>query len=269
MSIYNAPGTYARELLNNLSLKPPIDVIYICNNFNIKIENDDIKDSEALFILHNGIKKIILNQNINYEPRKNFTIAHEIGHYYLPWHTNEIYNCKSSDIQSFHSNLLQEAEANQFAAELLIPTELLSDDINNKETNLSLIKDLSDKYGVSITSMGIKIIENTYEPVAIVVTENGKIKWSSKSKYFYKKILSNGQVVKEQSLAFDFYKYDFYKYRDVSEQSDSVYSSAWLEDGSMEEYIKEESLPMPNLNMVFTLLTLMVDEDEFIEEKYN
>ncbi|MDI3311599.1 MAG: ImmA/IrrE family metallo-endopeptidase [Thermoanaerobacterium sp.] len=263
MPINKIPGTFARELLNDLSLKPPIDVISICNNFNITIETDDIKDSEALFIIHNGIKKIILNQNIDYKPRKNFTIAHEIGHFYLPWHENKIYDCKFSDIQSFHSNILQETEANQFAAELLIPTEFLINDINNKEINLSLIKILSKKYETSLASMGIKIIENTYEPVAIVVTENGKIKWSSKSKYFFKKILSNGLSVKEQSLAFD-----FYKSRDVYEQSDSVYSIAWLEDGSMEEYIKEESLPMPNLNMVFTLLTLIADENKYIEEEY-
>ncbi|MDI6604073.1 MAG: hypothetical protein QME35_02885 [Thermoanaerobacteraceae bacterium] len=70
MPINKTPGIFARELLNDLSLKAPIDVISICNNFNITIETDDIKDCEALFIIHNGIKKIILNQNIGYERPK-------------------------------------------------------------------------------------------------------------------------------------------------------------------------------------------------------
>ena len=41
MSTISDPGPFARELLHKLDLKPPIDVFFICDNFNIIIKNDN------------------------------------------------------------------------------------------------------------------------------------------------------------------------------------------------------------------------------------
>ncbi|MBE3592202.1 MAG: ImmA/IrrE family metallo-endopeptidase [Thermoanaerobacter sp.] len=264
MSTISDPGPFARELLHKLDLKPPIDVFFICDNFNIIIKNDKLRDFEAVFILHKGAKKIVLNENINYETRKNFTIAHEIGHYILPWHKQTMYICDSIDIQSFQSKKSEEVEANRFAAELLIPTEYLLDDIKNKEINIALIKQLAEKYKVSLTSIGIRIVENTYNPIALVLSENGKIKWSIKSKSFLKKILPNGTYLREQSFAFDFFNGNC-----IPAGPQMVYSIGWLENGSFYEYIKEESLQMPNLNMVLTLLTFENQEEEFNDNEFD
>lgn len=57
MSTISDPGPFARELLHKLDLKPPIDVFFICDNFNIIIKNDKLRDFEAVFILHKGAKK--------------------------------------------------------------------------------------------------------------------------------------------------------------------------------------------------------------------
>lgn len=68
---------------------------------------------------------IIINKNIDNIGRKHFTIAHELGHYFLQHqlHQNSIF-CNNNDIleQGHQSNPI-EREANYFASCLLMPEE--------------------------------------------------------------------------------------------------------------------------------------------------
>jgi len=71
--------------------------------------------------------------------RKRFSIAHELGHIVLG-HTNG-----KNDDYDFDSKDFREHEANEFAAELLVPYDFLKKDVNSGLT----VKDLSCKYYVS------------------------------------------------------------------------------------------------------------------------
>ena len=68
---------------------------------------------------------IMINKNIDNIGRKHFTIAHELGHYFLQHqlHQNSIF-CNNKDIleQGHQSNPI-EREANYFASCLLMPEE--------------------------------------------------------------------------------------------------------------------------------------------------
>lgn len=94
-----------------------------------KIKYKEIDDDENKFCgvftkAPNGQKYIMTNSNINIKGRKNFTIAHELGHYFLN-HQLE------SHIDSFisencsHKNPI-EHEANYFASCLLMPSDKLT-----------------------------------------------------------------------------------------------------------------------------------------------
>lgn len=68
---------------------------------------------------------IMINKNIDNLGRKNFTIAHELGHYFLQHqlHRNSVF-CNSSDIvEEGHQQNPIEREANYFASCLLMPEE--------------------------------------------------------------------------------------------------------------------------------------------------
>ncbi|WP_348800432.1 ImmA/IrrE family metallo-endopeptidase [Flavobacterium adhaerens] len=68
---------------------------------------------------------IIINKNIDNLGRKNFTIAHEMGHYFLnhQLHQNSVF-CNSNDIvEEGHQQNPIEREANYFASCLLMPEE--------------------------------------------------------------------------------------------------------------------------------------------------
>jgi len=55
--------------------------------------------------------------------RQIFTLAHEIGHVVIPWHTGNIVSHLDDIDLPYTSYWLCEREANHFAAELLMPTE--------------------------------------------------------------------------------------------------------------------------------------------------
>jgi hypothetical protein len=116
--------------------------VYPCANFSdnlsgilVTIEDETSRRDEIHF-----------NQNHNWR-RRRFSIAHEIGH--LLFNTSHIDTVNFYDSQSS-----DEAEANEFASELLIPLALLKADFKK---GITTIKDLAWKYIVSEEAMGWKI----------------------------------------------------------------------------------------------------------------
>ena len=73
----------------------------------------------------NGQSYIFVNQNIDNTGRKNFTLAHELGHFALQHylHTSSFF-CAENDIkEEGEVNSEQEKEANYFASCFLLPRE--------------------------------------------------------------------------------------------------------------------------------------------------
>ena len=89
--------------------------------------------------------EIHVNQNHHWRKRR-FTIAHEIGHMLM--------NTSCSNLEeSLHENKPAEIEANQFAAELLMPLAFLKKDFKDGCT----VETLAWDYIVSREAMGWKI----------------------------------------------------------------------------------------------------------------
>ena len=65
---------------------------------------------------------IIVRDSIREPGRKNFTVAHEIGHCVLPGHDKADLVCTSTEVGNWSDSAKEfEREANEFAAELLMP----------------------------------------------------------------------------------------------------------------------------------------------------
>src|SRR5260370_27250094 len=65
---------------------------------------------------------IVLSERIRSESRRRFTLAHELGHYLLPTQQDLSQPCTKDSVESWDDALsAPEAEANRFAAEILMP----------------------------------------------------------------------------------------------------------------------------------------------------
>lgn len=156
----------AENIINTLSIKKPsIDVDSIADHYNINITYQDFDDdSSGLLLIQNG--KAIIAINIDNSPnRQRFTIAHELGHYFL--HANNKENDLFIDQTLYHRNdksshgtYKQEIQANKFAAALLMPEEMIKEVIENEELDLSDDLDLlllSNKFKVSEKAMSYRL----------------------------------------------------------------------------------------------------------------
>lgn len=111
------------EFYSNRDPVLPIDVVGIANSYGIDVLRASfggtLKDSVYGFIEKDGDKtQIVLNAN-NALTRRRFTVAHELGHYFLHHNGKEL---EYLDMRSTMSTP-EETAANRFAAELLMPEE--------------------------------------------------------------------------------------------------------------------------------------------------
>lgn len=117
----------------------------------------------------NNIAYICINYKDNIG-HQNYTLAHEIGHFYL--HRGESQNDDKNSLKTGRNQKLIEAEANDFAAELLYPIDdvrkhidyiysegLLSEEYENELANY--INDIAQEYCISFRFALLRILFNS------------------------------------------------------------------------------------------------------------
>jgi Zn-dependent peptidase ImmA (M78 family) len=160
------------QLLGQMNiLIPPVDVRRVAQNINLQVHEDELGDISGL-IFREGSQVIIGVNSGHHENRKRFTIAHEIGHYFLhaqnPLFVDKIFAIKLRDHVSSEAVSIEEIEANAFAAELLMPTHMLRKDLQQISSeileytddhgSLDVVLDkLAKTYQVSKQAMTIRL----------------------------------------------------------------------------------------------------------------
>lgn len=254
------PEGYARELLHQLKIPPvpPICPFSICEQLGIKIAWEPLDGVEALLIKnpkHNNAY-IILQEGQAYQKRELFTVSHELGHFFIPSHLSALYKCSSNDIFNFRSNNSEEEEANRFAAELLMPSNWLKEKLKKSEASLDFIKAISTECETSLTSTAFRVAEMCPDPIAVVYSENSHVKWFKKSRSF-------PHFIRRGPLHPHSYAIDFFNGSSIPDKPKEVLASAWVTTSDdPNELLLEESVPMPNLNAVLTVITVPFTEEE-------
>ncbi|UFH57563.1 ImmA/IrrE family metallo-endopeptidase [Spirosoma sp. KNUC1025] len=170
----------AKNLLTetNCYSYPPIDVEEVARRKGIQIIRFDFgEEVSGVLITEKGTSIIGLNPE-NGHKRQRFTIAHELGHYILghqrsgmfvdtPERYFTMFNFRNA--ASSTGELVQEREANAFAAALLMPLDLIQkviDDLKDKidirsQTDESYEDDflvkLANAFNVSTQAMGFRL----------------------------------------------------------------------------------------------------------------
>lgn len=155
---------------------PPVKVDsiaeFICGlEFEWRNLDECSKDSEVLAAIVIQDETIYMNESKEYElmnnlGRRNFTIAHELGHWFLhkdlaqeklPGFEGKVLICRgiNNKIDNY------ERQANLFATYLLMPEKFLRTQLNNFNTFLSEydLKQIADMFHVSKQAMKIRLID--------------------------------------------------------------------------------------------------------------
>ncbi len=116
--------------------------------------------------------------------RVNFTIAHEFGHYLL--HRKKYpdgFQCRPEDMVRWDSEYNRvEAEANRFAAGLLMPLDDFRTQIpSNQRADLEMLGGCAERYEVSLTAATLRWLSYTRRRAILVVSRDGYILWARSS----------------------------------------------------------------------------------------
>jgi hypothetical protein len=108
---------------------------------------------------------------------ERFSIAHELGHFFLPGHIDAVLG--DSDIHESHAGFGSgnrfELEADHFAAALLMPRQMFSAALRRAGEGIVAIEHLAGICNTSLTATAIRYTQCTSDPVAIVVSTGGNI----------------------------------------------------------------------------------------------
>ena len=190
----------ANDLIERLELKPPIDLYELCKIFNIEIVKADLKNAYAYFRIRKGRKVIFLSNSIVGTEKEKFTIAHELGHYFLPNHLEKIDDMYTrTDYMYKDERKKIETEVDKFAAELIMPSKYINSELERISLrNFRQLQKLAQKYEVSLTSLLCKYVDVNSESMALLCYENNKQKWQYKVFDDFKFEIYTGEILNDE-----------------------------------------------------------------------
>jgi Zn-dependent peptidase ImmA (M78 family) len=156
----------ARKLLNEFGVRaPPVPIERIARSLGVKVEYAPFDDELSGMAFVKDGKSMIGINSLHHPNRQRFTLAHELAHIHL--HSEQLAMAVHVDKGSLRRDLVSatgtdsnEIEANAFAAELLMPRELLSAFIEGKNFDFedeNLLAGLAKKFRVSLMALQLRL----------------------------------------------------------------------------------------------------------------
>ena len=163
--------TTACEILDKFGItEPPVSIKQIAEKLGVKLQFQPLESDLSGIMYSSGENSIIGVNDYHPQTRQNFTIAHELGHFLL--HQNEVLRVDHAAHAKFRNSLsskginAEEVEANLFAAEILMPQQFISADLENSSIvdilDDDFINQLAKRYDVSTQALLIRLIRLGY-----------------------------------------------------------------------------------------------------------
>jgi Zn-dependent peptidase ImmA (M78 family) len=160
----------ASKLLTSMGIQEiPVPVEKIAKSLGARVRFSPLDDELSGFVfIKDGVPIIGVN-SLHHQNRQRFTIAHEIAHLHLHpnYITTEVHVDKKfaepvlkRDASSATGNERLEVEANQFAAALLMPTDILNELLEASPIDIedeSSIEEWSKEFNVSKAALQYRI----------------------------------------------------------------------------------------------------------------
>jgi Zn-dependent peptidase ImmA (M78 family) len=154
----------ALELLERYEIdEVPVPVVEIALALGADVQIEPLEGGLSGVLYREGDRTVLGVNGEHAEVRQRFTIAHELGHYHLHQDTLFVDGLLRRDDASSLALDPQEIEANAFAAELLMPRDLLLPEISQRLPKSGvadparLIRQLAKTFEVSEQAMEIRL----------------------------------------------------------------------------------------------------------------
>lgn len=239
----------------------PVDVVSIASNERIELapfdSEDDSFDGRIEYDPEDGVFTLFygLSSESWREHRARFTIAHELGHYFLDDHRSLVMSGKAHDSRTNFRDQhdLLEKQADDFAATLLLPGIILENilkKLRREFLSLQEITKLAEDAKTSLQCAAIRYVQFTGEACALVLSKNGKICYHVPSDDAGEQGLKYTKEIPTDSVTWKAFQEEG-KNRHPSGRSGLA--EAWYNYGKGELF--EEVLVLGNTGYIMTLLS--------------
>jgi Zn-dependent peptidase ImmA (M78 family) len=173
----------ARSLLKRLELNClPICPFKVAETHGIMVEpkTSDGSGISGCLMRVGNVFGIQYTTHIDSQGFINFTVAHELGHYFIPGHPEALFKGKNGIHKSrsgFISDDIYEKQADYFAKELLMPENLFKDAMRKSGKGFAAIESLASTCNTSLTATAIRFCLFSEDPVAVIMSNKNKIEW--------------------------------------------------------------------------------------------
>ena len=262
------PETEAKKLLQEMGInKLPIDPIKIIEKLGIPTVEHNFNSIDGCFIFDSSGKSTFIgvNAKIKEQSRKNFTYAHELGHYCLHALNKTSTGCQKNDINNNSKGLHKtEVDANTFASHLLLPEFLIKNkikNINQIDPSWKVLSKWANYTKTSLITMACRFIELTDHICLLAIIDHNKvIKYFKKSRNWSLYLDMASRFISSQS-----YAYKACSSKSIPNNFEYVPANCWVSDRRLpcDAEILEWSLP---LNSYGDVLTLLWDNEDILEK---
>lgn len=154
----------AQKVLRSVGYDIPVDVERIIQSYGIPIRSQPMEDSmSSMLVIRKGSAVIGVNQ-AHPPTRRRFSLAHELGHYLLHGKSPRVFLDASTiffrDGLASEGSDAEEIEANTFAAELLMPENVLRQIIRQSPLDAfdeRAVQRLAARFEVSVQALTIRL----------------------------------------------------------------------------------------------------------------
>ena len=263
---------HAERIVRDENLVLPIDLFALAKSHDIFVEakpsiakgvsgmlirvGDDFAIGYATHIKSNGFQR--------------FSIAHELGHYFLG-HADTVFHGGKTTHESqagFGSREQIELEADHFAAGLLMPSDLFEQEAGKHSDGLAAIEKVAERCQASITSAAIRYAGLTDAAVAIIISTGSSIDYCFTSRSLHG-IRGYRHPVRGSALPRDSLTRDFNQLAsnitDAKRNDDDADLIAWFHADD-EIDASEEVIGLGGYGKTLTIITAELPDDDEDDE---
>lgn len=264
----------ALELLQSAGVTAlSVDPIKIAEHLEIDVHAKpaDIEGASGWLIKSGEHFGIAYATHIPSEGFQRFSIAHELGHYWLDSHPAHIF--KDGSMHQSHAGFGSadpiELEADYFASCLLMPATLCKPVMWGSKDGMAAVKALANKANTSLQASAIRYAELSRIPSAIVLSHDGIVEYCLDSglrkEIGWPRGLGRGSRLPMNTASMRLTS-DAGAVLRACEDSDNASASDWFHGVETRQTLTEEAVGLGKYGRVLTLLTLDESDEEENDE---
>ncbi len=252
----------------------PVCPFAIAKKADIDVQPKDSNEAGVSgFLMRIGsVFAILYARHIANEGFIRFTVAHELGHYFLPGHPEAIFpngNGLHRSRSGFISHDRYERQADQFAAALLMPEALFTKAVDKAGQGFAAIQSLAALCRTSITATAIRFANYTDDALAVIVSSGNRVEYCFLSQRLKDlkglQWLRKGDLIAPRSTTAEFNKHPA-NVSDAKQAEGCCCLDDWF-DGAPQIEMNEDVVGLGNYGK--TLTVLFTDEDLEDEDDYD